>query len=289
MLREEVNLDELEQKSIFIIREAYAQFKNPAVMWSTGKDSTSLLWLCKKAFYGKIPFPVIHLDTTRKFKEIYEFRDKVAKDFNLNLIIGKNDNALKKGVSPETTNRFNCCTALKTEALKKVIRKHKFDALLMSIRRDEHAMRCIERYFSPRDKEFKWHIVRPKKSNEKGDAPFVSLQDVEMSGWNLFASDFGQNIDHVRIHPILHWTELDIWRYMKKEKLPINQLYFSKNGFRYRSLGCECCTIPVESNAATIDEIINELKVTDVEERSGRTQDKEDDEMMRRLRSLGYM
>lgn len=240
---------------------------------------------------NKIEIPVIHLDTGKKFPEIYEFRTRIAKEWNLKLIIGKNKDALKKGISPETTSRFNCCTALKTEALKQVIRKYEFDALIMSIRRDEHAMRNIERYWSPRDKDFKWHLVRPKEPEEmkEGDAPFVSLQPIEFAGWDLYQSNFGPNTDHVRVHPILHWTELDVWRYIKREKLPINPLYFSKNGFRYRSLGCECCTIPVKSNARTINEIIDELKVTDIEERSGRAQDKEDEEIMRRLRCLGYM
>ncbi len=299
MRRTEINLDELEQKSIFILREVRAQFKRPAILWSTGKDSTCVLWLCKKAFFGEIPFPVIHLDTTRKFKEIYEFRDRIAKEWNLNLIIWKNVEALRRGVSPETTNRFNCCMALKTEALKQVVRKYKFDALIVAIRRDEHAMRNVERYFSPRDKNFKWNIIRSKSPEEmkEGDAPFVSLQPVEFAGWDLFWSDFGPNTDHVRIHPLLHWREIDVWRYTKRENLPVNPLYFANyvekeyglKNRRYRSLGCACCTTPVESTASTIEEIIKELEVTEVEERSGRAQDKEDEEMMRKLRSLGYM
>jgi len=299
MIRSGTDLDKLEQKTIFILREAYAQFKRLAIMWSTGKDSTALLWMCKKAFFGEVPFPVIHLDTGRKFKEIYEFRNRIAKEWNLKLIIGKNERALKKGISPETTSRFNCCTALKTEALKQVIRKYKFDALILSIRRDEHGMRNVERYWSPRDKNFRWHLIRPKSPEEmkEGDAPFVSLQPVEFAGWDLFWSDFGPDVDHVRVHPLLHWTELDVWRYTQREKLPVNPLYFAdyvekeyglKNR-RYRSLGCECCTTPVESTAKTIEEIIEELRVTDVEERSGRAQDKEDEEIMRKLRSLGYM
>jgi sulfate adenylyltransferase subunit 2 len=258
-----------------------------------------MLWLCRKAFFGKVPFPVIHLDTTYKFPEIYEFRNRIAREWNLKLIIWKNKNALKKGISPKTTSRFNCCMALKTEALKQVIRKYRFDALILSIRRDEHVMRNIERYFSPRDKEFKWHIIRQKTPEEmkEGDAPFVSLQPVEFAGWNLFWSDFGPNVDHMRVHPMLHWREIDVWRYIKREKLPVNPLYFAnyvekKYGLknkRYRSLGCKCCTTPVESNASTIEEIIKELEVTEVEERVGRAQDKEDEEMMRKLRSLGYM
>ncbi len=287
MKKTEVDLKELEKKSIFIIREAKAQFKNPAVMWSTGKDSTAMLTLIRKTFYGEIPFPVIHLDTNFKFPEIYKFRDKIAKEWNLNLIVGKNEEALKVGTSPKTTSKFDCCTALKTEALRLVLKKYKFDALIMSIRRDEHEMRNIERYFSPRDKELKWHFVRPKTKEELkgGDAPFVSEQQVEL--WNLYQSDFGPNCSHVRVHPILHWTELDIWRFIKRENIPLNPLYFSVNGKRFRSLGCMTCTSPIKSNAKNIDEIIEELKTTDIEERAGRSQDKE--QIMRRLRSLGYM
>ena len=175
--------------------------------------------------------------------------------------------------------------------VKDVLKKHKFDALIMSIRRDEHYMRNLERYYSPRDKKFKWHLVRPKTKSElkEGDAPFVSEQQVEFAGWNLFQTDFGKNCHHVRVHPILHWNELDIWEYIKEKKLPINPLYYSKNGYRYRSLGCMPCTVPIKSNAKTIDDIIEELKTTTIEERAGRSQDKEKEQMMRRLRAMGYM
>jgi len=283
-----MRMDELIKKSIFIIREAKSQFKNPAVLWSTGKDSTAMLALIKEAFFGKVPFPVVHLDTGYKFPEIYEFRDRLAKEWELNLIIGKGDNT---NFHPEKTGHFECCTELKTNTLKGVLKKHKFDALIMSIRRDEHYIRNLERFYSPRDKQFKWHLVRPKTKEEmkEGDAPFVSEQQVEFAGWNLFQSDFGSNCDHVRVHPILHWTELDIWKFMKDKNLPINPLYISKNGYRYRSLGCMPCTVPIKSDAKTIDEIIEELKTTMIEERSGRSQDKEKEQVMRRLRSLGYM
>ena len=295
-MRAETNLKELEEKSIFIIREAKAQFKNPAVLWSTGKDSTTMLWLVKKAFYGTVPFPVVHLDTGYKFPEIYEFRDKIAKEWNLNLVIGKRSNI---NFHPDKCGHFNCCTELKTNALKDVLKKHRFDALIMSIRWDEHHIRNLERYCSPRDKEFKWHLVRPKTKEEmkEGDAPFVSEQQIEFAGWNLFQTDFGPNCDHTRVHPILHWREFDIWRFIKQENLPINPLYradyverkYGWKNMRFRSLGCECCTKPVKSNAKTIDEIINYLKMTNVEERSGRSQDKEKEQVMRRLRAMGYM
>ncbi len=297
MRKTEVDLKKLIDDSIYIIRWAKANYRNPAVMWSTGKDSTTMLHLIKTAFFGKIPFPVIHLDTGCKLPEIYEFRDKLAKKWKFKLIIGKNEKALKKGVSPDIDGHFNCCTALKTEALKLVLKKYKFDALIMSIRRDEHYIRNMERYFSPRDKDGIWRFVREKTEEElkEGDAPFVSEQPIEL--FNLFQTDFGPNCSHVRVHPILHWTELDIWRYMKKNKIPFNPLYcadYVKKNFgwknkRFRSLGCEPCTVPIDSSASTIDDILEELKTTDIEERSGRSQDKEKEQVMRRLRSLGYM
>ena len=280
-------MKELVSKTEYILRHAKANFRNPAVMWSTGKDSTAMLSLIRGAFMGDVPFPVIHLDTGRKFPEIYEFRDRVADEWNLDLIVGRNEEALRSGISPERDGHFGCCTALKTDALKQVIRRHGFDALIMSIRRDEHYMRCLERFYSPRDTEFKWHIVRPKMQGESGDAPFESLQNVEL--WDLFQTDFGDGCSHVRVHPILHWTELDVWRYTKENAVPFNPLYFSRNGKRFRSLGCQCCTTPIDSSASTVDDIISELETTDIPERSGRSQDKEKEEVMRRLRSLGYM
>jgi sulfate adenylyltransferase subunit 2 len=262
-------MKDLIQKSVFIIREAKTQFKNPAVLWSTGKDSTAMLALIKESFFGKIPFPVIHLDTGYKFPEIYDFRDKLAKEWDLNLIVHKRDNS---NFHPDKTGHFKCCMELKTNALKDVLKKHKFDALIMSIRRDEHYMRNLERYYSPRDEELKWHLVRPKTKDElkEGDAPYVSEQQVEFSGWNLFQSDFGTTCNHVRVHPILHWTELNVWEYMKQKNIPFNPLYISKNGHRYRSLGCIPCTTPIKSDAKTIDDIIEELKNKTIEEIEGR-------------------
>lgn len=276
-------LKELKSKSIYIIRNALSNFKNPAVLWSTGKDSTVCLDLIRKASpNGKIEIPVVHIDTGRKFKEIYEFRDKIAKEWKLNLIIAKNYEKIDN-VSPEI-NRFECCNELKTKALQKCIKENEFDAIFVSIRRDEQQIRNKERYMSPRDKEFKWNVSRLK---EGGDSGLEALQDTEMFGWDLYATDFGEECEHIRVHPLLHWTELDCWRYIKEENLPINSLYFSKNGFRYRSLGCMPCTSPIKSNANNIDKIIKELEKTKEGERAGRAQDKE--ELMYTLRALGYM
>jgi len=260
----EQNLKELEEKSIYILREASAKFKNIAVLWSMGKDSTTMLYLIRKAFLGKVPFPVINIDNGIDFPESYKFRDELAKKWHLNLIVAKSE------IKPEISG-FSCCGANKTKALKKVLKEYKFDALIVSIRRDEHSVRAKERIFSVRDKNFKWDYKN---------------QPAEL--WDDYSSKI-ENEGHVRIHPLLDWNEIDIWNYIKKEHIPVNPLYFSRNGFRYRSLGCTHCTVPIKSNAKTIDDIIKELKTTTIEERSGREQDKEKEYVMQRLRALGYL
>jgi len=278
-------LEKFVQKSITIIREARACYKNIGVLFSTGKDSVCLLDLIRKSFpEGRIPFKVIHLDTGEKFPEIYEFRDKLAEEWGFELIVARNEEGIKN-TSPK--NPFECCMARKTENLKKVIEKYGFDAIMVGIRRDEHYIRNLERYFSPRDKEGRWKLLRPKTPEEmnKGDSPFVYHQEVELSGWNIFQTDF-LNAHHVRIHPLLHWTELDVWRYIQKENLPVNPLYFARNGKRYRSLGCMPCTKPIDSDADTVEKIIKELEKKRGGERVGRQQDKE--RIMRKLRALGY-
>ncbi len=266
----DTHLQDLEKKSISIIREAKAQFQNLAVLWSTGKDSTLTLALCRKAFYGRVPFPVIHIDTGYKFPEIYQFRGRIAKEWKLNLIVAQNKEAVKEGMSPKE-GRLNCCTQLKTQPLKELIQREGFDGLLVSIRRDEHGIRAKERTFSPRDEDFRWDYKN---------------QPAEM--WDIYVKP-AEDYSHMRVHPILHWTELDAWQYVKEENLPINPLYFAKDGKRYRSLGCQPCTVPIPSDAQTIDQIIQELETTEIAERAGRAQDKEKAYMMQKLRSLGYM
>jgi len=263
-----MNLRDLENQSIYIIREATSEFKNVASLWSVGKDSTTSLWLFRKAFFGKIPFPVIHIDTGFKFKEMYDFRDKLVKEWDLDLLVAKNEEAIKEGMNPKK-GKFECCTKLKTEALKMILKRYNFDALFLAIRRDEHGIRAKERYFSPRDKNFQWNY-----------------EDQPLEMWDQFEKALA---GHVRVHPILHWRELDVWRYIQKEKIPVNPLYFSKDGKRYRSLGCMPCTTPVESDACTIDDIVKELETTRIAEREGRAQDKERAFMMQKLRALGYM
>lgn len=279
-------LSELENKSIYIIREAKNRFNNPAVLSSFGKDSTVLLYLIRKAFFGKIPYKVIHIDTTFKFPEIYDFRDKLVKEWDIELIIARNEDALKKGIKCKKPNSFECCHQLKTLALQQCIQKNKFDVVLLGIRRDEHGIRDKEHYFSPRDNEFRWNTT--KKSNDsKSDSGLVSTQDPEFSGWEIYATYFGKEVNHVRCHPLLHWTEQDIWNYILQEGIYVNPLYFSKNGKRFRSLGCFPATSPIDSNAKNIPEIIKELKNRKSSEREGRNIDKEN--LMERLRALGYM
>ncbi len=263
------HLDELESQSIYIIREAYYHYKNLSILWSIGKDSTTMVWLCRKAFFGKIPFPALHIDTSYKFPEMYEFRDEYAKKWDMDLVIARNEEAIAAGMNCK--EKLECCTALKTNGLKQAIAKHGFEALILGIRRDEHGIRSKERYFSPRDEKFKWNY-----------------QDQPPELWDQYKNQTEEK-SHIRVHPLLHWTEVDIWRYIKRENIPITDLYFSKEGKRYRSIGCVPCCNPVESTASTVDEMIYELENTTTSERAGRAQDKEDTYTMQKLRSLGYM
>lgn len=265
------HLSVLENKSIFIIREAYYRFKDIAMLWSVGKDSTTLLWLCRKAFFGHIPFPVIHIDTSYKFPEMYRFRDERVKEWNLDLIVGRNEAKLKEGMGPTKGSKLECCSELKTNALKQVIKQYKLKAILLGIRRDEHGIRAKERYFSPRDAQFKWDYEN---------------QPAEL--WDQYKSTVYEE-EHFRIHPLLHFTELDVWSYVQRENLPVVELYFSKEGKRFRSIGCAPCCSPIDSQARTIDDIVAELKATKASERAGRAQDKEDAYTMQKLRALGYM
>ena len=263
-------LDELESQSIYILREAHYHYKKLALLWSIGKDSTTLLWLCRKAFFGKLPFPVLHVDTSYKFQKIYDFRDKYSKEWGFDVIVSRNEKALAEGMNNE--KKFECCNALKTIALKNAIAEHGFEALLLGIRRDEHGIRSKERYFSPRNEKFEW--------NYKDQPPEL---------WDQYKSQ-AEEKDHIRVHPLLHWTERDIWYYIQREDIPITDLYMATDeNKRYRSIGCECCCSPVPSTARTVGEIVAELETTNTSERAGRAQDKEDTYTMQKLRALGYM
>lgn len=259
----------LEDDSIKMIRSIPQICKNPAQLWSTGKDSTLSLYLVWKAF-GRFPFPVIHIDTEKKPKEVYEFRDKLALEWKIPLTVIKNQSALDLGLSPENVSRFECCTQLKTNALKAGIAQYHWDGLLMSIRHDEHYARGLEDLISLRDSEGNWQYHS------------------RFGGFGLTAPE-QEKYAHIRIHPILPWKEEDVWEYTMKHNLPINPLYYSRNGRRMRSLGCEPCTETVESNACTIREIVNEVYMTPGLEREGRQQDKESETTMLTLRGLGYM
>jgi len=279
-------INNLIEQSIWILRETKAQFPEDKTieLCSWGKDSISTLFLVQEAF-SYFPWKIVHIDTGCKFPEMYALRDRLQKElkFDLKIIKGKGE------ASPEK-NRFECCTRMKTEALKKYIKDNEIEAVVVSIRRDEHGIRNKERIISPRYKG-KWNIWK-KEGGESG----TSMQDVELYSWGILESDFG-DADHVRVHPLINWDEIDVWRYIKKRNIPFNSLYLSnyierfyyRKNMRYRSLGCSPCTDPIPSNASTIDEIIKELSSTNISERSGRTQDKETSSIMQRLRALGYM
>ena len=263
-------LDELENRSVYIIREAFYRFPRIAMLWSIGKDSTALLWMARKAFFYEVPFPIIHIDTSYKFPEIYEYRDRYAKEWGLKLLISRNQKALDEGMNNKK-GVLNCCGALKTDGLKLAIHQNQLQAVFLGIRRDEHGIRAKERYFSPRDENFQWNY-----------------KDQPTELWDLFKSGISQD-KHFRVHPLLHWTEIDIWRYIEREKIPMVDLYFAKQGKRYRSIGCAPCCTPMDSRADNVQKIIKELEKTNISERSGRAQDKEDSFTMQKLRSLGYM
>lgn len=264
------NLDALESQSIYILREAYNKIEKLAMLWSIGKDSNVMLWLARKAFFGHVPFPLVHIDTTFKMPEMIEFRDRVAREWGLNLVVGTNRAALAAGMN-HTKGRIVCCTALKTDGLKQIIEANGYTGIIAGIRRDEEGTRAKERVFSPRGLEAQW-----------------DYRDQPPEFWDQYKTDFPPGT-HVRIHPLLHWTELDVWRYIRRENIPVVSLYFAKDGRRYRSLGCAPCTGSIESQAATLDEIITELESTRVSERSGRAQDKESEDAFERLRVGGYM
>jgi sulfate adenylyltransferase subunit 2 len=290
-------LDILENTSIRIIREAYANFNNMCMLWSIGKDSTVLLWLARKAFFGHVPFPLVHIDTSYKIPEMIRYRDALAKKWKLNMVYGQNTVALEnKDTFPDgNIDRISCCKNLKTEALRNTLsgnwkrwrfnhdigeyevdkNREPYIGVIVGVRADEEGSRSKERYFSPRDRNNDWDV---------GDQP--------PEFWNQFKTDFAPGT-HLRVHPLLDWTELNIWEYIKRENIPTVSLYYDQGeGKRYRSLGCYPCTYPVDSTAKNVDEIIEELrtgKFSNIAERSGRAQDKEDGGGLESLRRDGYM
>jgi sulfate adenylyltransferase subunit 2 len=290
------HLDTLENTSVYILREAYANFRDLGMLWSIGKDSTVLLWLARKAFFGHVPFPLIHIDTSYKIPEMIEYRDRLTKDWGLTMIVGKNEAALtSKETFPDgRLTRTQCCATLKTAALRATLDgtgpRYRFDhgsgtykrdtnaapftGVIAGVRADEEGSRSKERYFSPRDQRNDWHIA-----------------DQPPEFWNQYKTEFAPGT-HVRIHPLLDWTELNIWEYIDRESIPTVPLYYDQgDGTRYRSLGCAPCTFPIESTATNPRDIVEELRggqLRNVAERSGRAQDAEDGGL-ETLRKSGYM
>ena len=297
-------LDQLEQQSVYILRESFRHFERLCMLWSIGKDSTVLLWLARKAFFGHVPFPLVHIDTSYKIPEMIAYRDRLSMEYKLTMIVGQNVKALEFGKTfpatqalpegdPNKISRVECCGLLKKDALANTLNstsptkklnlktgqyerdpdKQPYHGVIVGARADEEGSRSKERYFSPRDKNSLWDI---------GDQP--------PEFWNQFKTDFAPGT-HVRIHPLLDWTELHIWEYIKREKIPTVSLYYDQgNGTRYRSLGCAPCQSPIKSTAKNVDEIIAELKsgkLKNIAERSGRLQDGKHG--LEELRREGYM
>lgn len=262
------HLDTLENQSIYILREAYARIRPLGMLWSVGKDSNVMVWLARKAFLGHVPFPVIHVDTGKKFPEMYAFREHHGREWGLDLIVGDCPPVEEMDPSLPPAAR---AAARKTAGLKRIVEQHGFTGIIAGIRRDEEAVRAKERYFSPRGANARWEVA-----------------DQPPEFWDQYKTDFSPGT-HIRIHPLLHWTELDIWHYIKREDIPVVELYFARNGRRFRSLGDQDITNSIMSNAQTIDEIIEELATTRTSERAGRAMDHETDDAFERLRRDGYM
>jgi sulfate adenylyltransferase subunit 2 len=301
------HLEQLEQQSVYILREAFRHFERLCMLWSIGKDSTVLLWLARKAFFGHVPFPLVHIDTSYKLPEMIVYRDRLAREYKLQMVVGQNREALAEhdtfpdklkanpGMSRDEQQalRQACCGRLKGDALKATLQgtgprmrlnletgayepdpdREPYTGVIVGARADEEGSRSKERYFSPRDKNNAWDV---------GDQP--------PEFWNQFKTDFAPGT-HVRIHPLLDWTELNIWEYVKREGIPTVSLYYDQgNGKRYRSLGCGPCQAPIDSTSKNVDDIIVELKsgaLKNVAERSGRLQDGKHG--LEELRRDGYM
>jgi len=261
-------LRDLEAQSIYILREAYSQIEPMAMLWSLGKDSNVMVWLARKAFFGYVPFPVMHVDTGKKFPEMYAFREEYTKTWNLKLLVYDCPPVEEIDDSLPPAARS---AARKTVGLRRAIEANELKGVVAGIRRDEQATRAKERVFSPRDMAGVW-----------------DFRDQPPEFWDQYKTDFPPGA-HVRIHPLLHWTELDVWRYIEREDIPIVSLYFARAGKRYRSLGDQDLTSPIDSTATTIAEIIAELESTNTSERAGRAMDHEREDAFERLRADGYM
>lgn len=261
-------MHDLESRSIYILREAYTRMQPLGMLWSMGKDSTALLWMIKKAFFGRVPFPVILLDTGMELPEVYDFRDRMIKEWKLDCI---NFQCPPESEMDETLPPATRAAMRKTEGLKALLAEYKFKGIIAGIRHDEQGLRAKERVFSPRGADGSWDF--------KNQPPEL---------WDQFHTEVRDG-GHMRVHALLHWNELDVWRYTKQENIPCVPLYFAQDGIRYRSLGEKNITLPVKSDAANVDDIIAELETTKISERAGRTMDLETEDSFERLRVRGYM
>jgi len=298
------HLKQLEAESIHIIREVAAEFDNPVMLYSIGKDSAVMLHLARKAFFpGRLPFPVMHVDTRWKFQEMYRFREKMVTEMDLDLITHINPDGVAQDINPFTHGSAKHTDIMKTEGLKQALDKHGFDAAFGGARRDEEKSRAKERVYSFRDSRHRW--------DPKNQRPEL---------WNVYNGNVKKG-ESIRVFPLSNWTELDIWQYIYLEQIPIVPLYFAaerevieKNGtlimidderilehltdeekariekrmVRFRTLGCYPLTGAVESTASTLPEIIQEMLLTRTSERQGRVIDHDGAGSMEEKKRQGY-
>ncbi|MBO1256071.1 sulfate adenylyltransferase subunit CysD [Alteromonas sp. 5E99-2] len=293
------HLKQLEAESIHIFREVAAEFDNPVMLYSVGKDSSVLLHLARKAFApGKIPFPLLHVDTTWKFKEMIEFRDRMAAEYGFDLLVHINQEGVDQGVGPFSHGSAKHTDVMKTQGLKQALNKYKFDAAFGGARRDEEKSRAKERVYSFRDENHRW--------DPKNQRPEL---------WNIYNSQINQG-ESIRVFPMSNWTELDIWQYIYLENIQIPSLYLAKprpvverdgvlimvddermpldgetpemRSVRFRTLGCYPLTGAVESEADTLPEVIQEMLLTKTSERQGRVIDHDSSGSMEKKKMEGY-
>jgi len=294
------HLQQLEAESIKIMREVAAEFENPVMLYSIGKDSSVLLHLARKAFYpAKIPFPLLHVDTNWKFREMIEFRDRIAKEYGFDLLVHKNPEGIEMGVGPFTHGSGKHTDIMKTQGLKQALNKYGFDAAFGGARRDEEKSRAKERVYSFRDKHHRW--------DPKNQRPEL---------WNTYNSQVNPG-ESIRVFPLSNWTELDIWQYIYQENIDMVPLYLAKErpvvdrdgtlimvddermplnegevpqmkSVRFRTLGCYPLTGAVESTASTLTEIIEEMLLSTSSERGGRVIDHDSAGSMEKKKREGY-
>lgn len=294
------HLKKLEAESIHIFREVAAEFDNPVMLYSVGKDSAVLLHLARKAFApGKIPFPLLHVDTNWKFKEMIAFRDQMAKEYGFELLVHQNPDGIAMGMGPFTHGSAQHTDVMKTQGLKQALDKYGFDAAFGGARRDEEKSRAKERVYSFRDKNHRW--------DPKSQRPEL---------WNVYNGKVNKG-ESIRVFPLSNWTELDIWQYIYLESIPIVPLYLSEKrpvverdgtlimvdddrmpigpddeiqmkDVRFRTLGCYPLTGAVESTATTLPEIIQEMLLTKTSERQGRVIDHDSAGSMEKKKMEGY-